>query len=128
MMKLSTMKKVVATVDEEWQSPLAEKILECWEHDAEPPRFVRSSANFIFIFWKDGQEFFLRFNDTVEWDLESIQAEVDLLAYLADQSLSVSAPVKSLHERYVETIETEWELSMLRYLLGLRENIMNLKR
>lgn len=108
MMKLSTMEKVVATVDEEWRSSLAEKILECWEHDTDPPKFVRSSANFIFIFWKDGQKFFLRFNDTLERNLKTIQAEIEMLVYLSERSLLVSAPVKSLHSRYVETVETEW--------------------
>jgi hypothetical protein len=33
MMKLSTMVKVVATVDGEWRSPLAEQILENWGYD-----------------------------------------------------------------------------------------------
>lgn len=50
MMKLSTMKKVVDTLSEEWESSLAETILERWGYDAGTVRYVRASANFIFVF------------------------------------------------------------------------------
>ncbi|MFD1450263.1 hypothetical protein [Oceanobacillus sojae] len=33
MMKLSTMKKVMNTVNSEWRSPLGEEILERWGYD-----------------------------------------------------------------------------------------------
>ena len=33
MMKLSTMKKVVDTLTQDWKSPLADQIIENWHHD-----------------------------------------------------------------------------------------------
>jgi hypothetical protein len=50
MMKLSTMLKVASTVDTEWRSPLAEKLLERWGYDESSVFAFRYSANFIFIF------------------------------------------------------------------------------
>lgn len=107
MMKLSTMQKVVATVDEEWRSPLAEQIMERWTYDADTLYYYRSSANFVFIFEIEGQSHFLRFNDASERTVESIEAEVQILLYLRDKSVSTAQPVPSVNNRYVETVETD---------------------
>jgi hypothetical protein len=47
MMKLSTMLKVDSTVDTQWQSQIAERILEQWEHDQGSAQFFRSSTGRI---------------------------------------------------------------------------------
>lgn len=107
MMKLSTMKKVVNTVDQEWRSPLAEKILVRWGYDQGEAYYYRASANFIFLVKKDGKRYFLRFNDSSERDLDLIEEEVQLLLYLKNTSLKVAQPVKSLNDQYIETVETE---------------------
>jgi hypothetical protein len=59
MMKLSMMKKVVETVNAEWKSPLAEKILEKWGYDKGTVYYFRSSANFLFVFNEMENHFFL---------------------------------------------------------------------
>ncbi|MFS0557093.1 phosphotransferase enzyme family protein [Brevibacillus sp. 179-C9.3 HS] len=107
MMRLSTMQKVVATVDEEWKSPLAEQIMERWAHDEDSIYYYRSSANFVFIFEVDGQSHFLRFNDASERTAESIEAELQILQYLRDKSVHTAQPVLSVNNRYVETVETD---------------------
>jgi Ser/Thr protein kinase RdoA (MazF antagonist) len=106
LMKLSTMKKVVDTVDDEWRSPLAEDILERWGYDQGTVYYFRSSANFIFVFKKEGRRYFLRFNDFCERDLETIEAEMDILNYLRNKTLHIALPVKSLNDRYVEVVDT----------------------
>lgn len=109
MMKLSTMKKVVDTVDQEWRSPLAEKILTHWGYDEGSVYYFRASANFIFVFRKDGQRNFLRFNTASERDLKSIEAEIEILRYLHTKPVRTAQPVKSINDRYIEVFETELE-------------------
>jgi Ser/Thr protein kinase RdoA (MazF antagonist) len=106
-MKLSTMKKVMDTVDGEWRSPLAEKILERWGFDEGSVFCFRASANFVFMFSKNKQKYFLRFNDICERELETIEAEIEILNYLRGKPLRIALPVKSLNDRSVETVDTE---------------------
>jgi Ser/Thr protein kinase RdoA (MazF antagonist) len=106
-MKLSTMKKVMDTVDAEWRSPLAEDILERWGYDEGSVFCFRASANFIFVFKKEGRRYFLRFNDCCERDLETIEAEVEILNYLRNKPLRIAFPVKSLNDKYIEAVDTE---------------------
>lgn len=107
MMKLSTMKKVVATVNDEWQSPVAEKILERWGYDHDSVYYFRSSANFVFVFHKDGKKHFLRFSDSCERKLQTIEAEIEILHYLRDQPVHTAQPVPSLNNKYIEIVETK---------------------
>jgi len=107
MMKLSAMKKVVETVDGEWRSSLAEKILERWGYDKGSVFYFRSSANFIFVFKKDGRRYFLRFNDSTERELSMIESEIKILLYLGTNSLQIAQPVKSFNDQYIEIVETE---------------------
>lgn len=107
MMTLSTMKKVVGTVNEEWRSPLAETILERWGYDDGSVYYFRGSANFLFIFKRNGVTYFLRFSDASEKEMISIESEIKILNYLRDQPLRVALPVKSLNDNYIETVETD---------------------
>ncbi|KGR73541.1 phosphotransferase enzyme family protein [Ureibacillus manganicus] len=107
MMKLSLMHKLLETVDSEWRSPLAEKILANWGYDEGSVYYFRASANFIFIFKKEGKTYFLRFNDSGERDLSSVEAEINLVLQLGKDSLNVAQPVQSLNGKYVEIVETE---------------------
>lgn len=107
MMKLSTMKKVLETVDGEWRSPLAEQILKRWKYDQGSVYYLRASANFIFIFKKSGRTFYLRFNDSSEREPHAIEAEVNILIYLGKNSLNVAQPVQSINGNYLEIVETE---------------------
>lgn len=106
MMKLSTMKKVLKTVDSEWRSPLAEQILSRWGYDQGSVFYLRASANFIFIFKKDGRTYYLRFNESCEREHHAIEAEINIILYLGNNSLNVAQPVKSLNEKYLEVVET----------------------
>jgi Ser/Thr protein kinase RdoA (MazF antagonist) len=108
MMTLSTMKKVVETVNSEWRSSLAEEILERWGYDHGSVYYFRASANFLFLFKINGKSYFLRFIDSVEKDFSSIESEIKLLNYLRSQPIKVALPVESLNGHYVETVKTDW--------------------
>ncbi len=108
MMKLSTMKKVHETIDNEWRSPIAEEILERWGYDSGTVYFYRASANFIFIFKKNGKIYYLRFSDSNEKELKAIQSELTLIKSLSNNSdLDVVQPLISLSGNYIEVVDTE---------------------
>ncbi|NJN81401.1 MAG: phosphotransferase [Caldilineaceae bacterium] len=106
MMKLSTMQAVVSTVDERWESRLADQILSHWEHDAERAKYWRASANFVFFFKRFGLDHVLRFNHESERTAGEIQAELDYVNELARSGLHVAKPVQSLAGAAVESIDT----------------------
>lgn len=106
MMKLSTMWKVLKTVDEQWSCPLAEEILQRWRYDAGTVRFFRASANFVCVFRMDGRRHFLRFNTAEERAPGAVDAEVRLVDWLRRNGVRVAAPVPSENGHLVETVET----------------------
>lgn len=107
MMKLSTMLKVDSTVDTQWRSRIAERMLEHWEHDQGSAQFFRSSTNFVYVFRKGGEPYFLRFADSAERTYAAIEAEMVLLNFLASKGMTVTTPITSQNGRYVETVETD---------------------
>jgi len=107
MMKLSTMLKVDSTLDTQWQSRMAERILEHWEHDPGSAQFFRSSTNFVYVFRKGGEPYFLRFAESAERTCAAIEAEMALLSFLASKGMTVTTPIVSKNGRCVETVETD---------------------
>jgi len=107
MMKLSTMLKVDSTVDALWQSRIAEQILVRWEHDQGSAQFFRSSTNFVYVFRKYGERYFLRIADSAERTGAAIEAEMALLCWLANKGMTVTTPIASKNGRCVETVETD---------------------
>ncbi|MFW5981299.1 MAG: phosphotransferase enzyme family protein, partial [bacterium] len=107
MMKLSTMKTIVDTVDEEWNSSFGEEIAGLWGYDEGTVKYFRSSANFIFIFRREGEDYYLRFNHSDERDKDSIKEEIKLLNYLNGETSNVVKPIKSKNNNYIESVETD---------------------
>lgn len=108
MMRLSTMWRVDSTIRDDGSSPVAERILEGWAHDSGSVRFFRSSANFLYVFQREGEHHFLRFADSSERSREAVEADVDLLGWLADAGIDVALPVPSRLGNLVETVGTDW--------------------
>lgn len=104
MMKASTMQVVVATVNEEWESPLANEILERWENDGEPAKYWRASANFVFFFNRG--DYVLRFSHAEERSAETVQAEIAHVNALIANGIRAAKPVQSLTGNYVESLVT----------------------
>jgi len=107
MMKLSTMLKVDSTVDKEWQSRIAEHMLEQWEHDPGSAQFFRASTNFVYVFRKGGERCFLRFAESAEQAGAAIEAEMALLSFLASKGMTVTTPIASKNGQCMETVETD---------------------
>ena len=74
-MTLRLMQDVVATVDDQWQSPLADELMSSWAHDGRRALFWRASANFIFFFKNQGWEYALRFNHADERTAVGLEAD-----------------------------------------------------
>lgn len=79
-MRLSTMWRLDRVVAPDGTSPLATALAAPWRPDA-PPKFVRSSANAVFAFERDGRPAYLRF--TAEADGRSRATVVAELAAMA---------------------------------------------
>ena len=107
MMKLSTMKKVVDTLTKEWKSPIADQVLENWNHDPDSLFYVRSSANFVFKFKENGQLRYLRFNSMDERSFEETENEMKVLHFLTEKNPDIVKPILSKNNRYVEVVKTE---------------------
>lgn len=61
--------------------------------------------NFIFEYQKDNQHYILRFTPSSHRSVNSVKGEVDWLLYLAQKGVSVSSPIKSVQDHYVEVIK-----------------------
>lgn len=107
MMKLSTMRAVDSTVDTHGSSPIAEQILKQWNHERGTVRFFRSSANFVYRFRQGGKPCFLRFADTSERMRDTIEAEIDILQWVARRGMTVTSPLPSRNGNFVETVATD---------------------
>ena len=107
MMKLSTMQKLVTTLNENDESPIANEIASRWEHDPGSVRFLRASANFLFLFKHAGKDYVLRFVNADERTFNTIRAELAYLDHLALQGVHVAKPVRSLAGNFVEDIATD---------------------
>ena len=107
MMKLSTMLTVNRTIDTQGESPIAAQILQQWEHDSGSAKFFRASANFVYLFHKEGKPFFLRFAASSGRTRETIEAEIDILQWVAMRGLTVTPPIASINGNYVETVVTD---------------------
>jgi Ser/Thr protein kinase RdoA (MazF antagonist) len=106
MMKLSTMRTVDSTVDTYGSSPIAEQILTSWDHDQGSLQFFRSSANFVYSFRQGGKQCFLRFAATSERTRDTIEAEIDILQWVAQRGMTVTSPLPSRNGNFVETVMT----------------------
>lgn len=102
--------RVDSTIGDDGSSPVAQRILERWDHDSGSVRFFRSSANFLYAFQRQGQDHFLRFSDSTERSRASVDAEVDLVSWLAGAGagIAVAVPVRSTMGNRVETVNTDW--------------------
>lgn len=106
MMRLSTLWRVDSTVGADGGSPVAEAILAHWTDACGTARFFRSSSNFLYRCQYAGQPHFLRCAASTERTRATIEAEVDLLLWLAAAGIPVAVPVQSLAGNRIETVET----------------------
>ncbi|WP_248929170.1 GNAT family N-acetyltransferase [Paenibacillus hamazuiensis] len=82
----------------------AKQLIQLWDHDAETLRFWRASSNFVYLFEKNGERYFLRFIHEEDSTIERIQAELDFILYLINQGYPAVAPVRSRNGCWIETV------------------------
>ncbi len=107
MMKLSMICTVDSTVNAYGGSPIAEQILKQWDHEQGSARFFRSSANFVYRFRKEGRPCFLRFAASSERTRATIEAEIEILQWVAERGITVTTPLPSRNGNFVETVLTD---------------------
>lgn len=107
MMKMTTMAKIVDTLDDARHSSTADQIAARFGVAKGVASFFRASANFVFVCRKGEERFFLRFNEDSERSRSLIEAEISVLNWLIEQGLPIAAPVLSPGGNYVETVATE---------------------
>ncbi|MCA1054405.1 phosphotransferase [Rossellomorea aquimaris] len=106
MMKLSTMKKVMDMVYSEKGESFINQILEHWGYDEESVSIVRLSSNVVFAFRREGERYFLRFNEVSERGYSKIESELKIITELAERGLNVAKPIPSLRRKVLEVIQT----------------------
>ncbi|WP_409305148.1 hypothetical protein [Peribacillus sp. SCS-155] len=130
MMKLTLMKKVLETVNDEWQSKLAEDLLQKWQYDSERVHYFRASANFLFVFYQNGERHFLRFNEDTERNRERVSSELEILEYLETKGFPCVTAEASKEGRHIETLQTDigrFDSVVFKAASGIHPELANLK-
>lgn len=99
MMKLTTM-VCGLTADK-----VARELIRNWEFDEGTLKFWRASSNFVYVFNRSGERYFLRFNDEEESTIEQTTAELEFMRYLVKNGYPSVAPVSSVNGNWIETIQ-----------------------
>ncbi|WP_244235314.1 hypothetical protein [Paenibacillus lautus] len=76
MMKLTTMVRGLAG------DKAARELIRNWEFDEGTLKFWRASSNFVYVFNRDGERYFLRFNFEEEHTAQQLTAELEFMQYL----------------------------------------------
>jgi Ser/Thr protein kinase RdoA (MazF antagonist) len=126
-MRMTTMKTLVDTLDENYKSPIATEIAEYWGCDEGTVREQRISANAVFRFKKSGETYFLRFNVPSERTYEFINAEIDFLHYVSDKNIRIAKPVKSVSGKYIETVKTKLDTCFAVVFKALQGKLYDIK-
>lgn len=90
---------------------LAMELLRNWDYDPERLDVLeqyRISSNAIYPFYQDGKVCFLRFAPTEEKSAQSVQAELDFMAYLHQNGLHVPQPILSHSGKELQIVNTLW--------------------
>lgn len=108
MMKLSLMRDVFETVNSDWDCELASELVKNWNHNTDWVKMGRASANFVCYIKNNEDYYVIRFNHDSERSHEKYKSEIDLLLYLESKNISVSKPVLSNSNKYVEQEQTKY--------------------
>ncbi len=106
MMTLETMWRVVSTVDSQWESDLADQLVQRWHSDGKRAKYWRASANFVFFFTDHGQDYVLRFNHESERSITDVESEVSFVNDLVELGVPAANVILSKSGRFIETVET----------------------
>ncbi len=91
--------------------PLVLSLLSHWQYDEDAISILdqfRISANAVYPFYRFGEICFLRFAPVEEKEVESVQAELNFLAYLRERCFSVPEIVPTKNGSELLVINTDW--------------------
>ena len=129
MMKLSLMVAFFDTADEgDRHSPIADEIAARWFDFDVQVAHCHSDTEFVFSLATD-KAYFLRFSHDSEWDIQTIEAELDCVEYLARQGIRIARPVPAKSGACIERIETPlgpFHAVLYEALPGLNRNLDDL--
>ncbi|MED4581910.1 phosphotransferase enzyme family protein [Brevibacillus choshinensis] len=103
------MMNVVSMVKALESPTIVQSFMALWEHDEGSVQFWRASSNFVYV-WKRGYDrYFLRFSNARDRSLEQIQAEIHFMKYLGEQGYPVVSPLPSKNGKLIETVQDRSE-------------------
>jgi Ser/Thr protein kinase RdoA (MazF antagonist) len=102
MMKISIMRDFLhSSYGREW----VKAALLQWDYEEDSVEFIRVSSNFVFRFKRGNGSFILRL--TPDEDQNKLSREMDFLAMLSKNGLTVNMPVSSVNGHLIKTVNTE---------------------
>ncbi|WP_158299862.1 contact-dependent growth inhibition system immunity protein [Glycomyces paridis] len=104
MMTLDMIDRLKQTVDERWESPVADLVAAAWGHPAGTAKWWRSSATHVFVLPDQEGKRYLRFAPDDRAD--AFAAVAALAARLADTGARVARPVPTTAGTLVATVAT----------------------
>jgi len=99
MMRLRNMVKGLAS------DAVAKLLIQKWEHDEGTLKFWRASSNFVYVFERNQERYFLRFSFEQENSIEQIKSELDFMQYLNFKSYPCVSPIPSITGEFIETVQ-----------------------
>jgi Ser/Thr protein kinase RdoA (MazF antagonist) len=85
---------------------VAKSLMEHWEHDEGTLRFWRASSNFVYVFERNQERYFLRFSFEKENSQEQIIAELDFMRYVSENGYLCVSPIPSISGNFIEEVST----------------------
>ena len=105
MMPLTVMLRITEELDGKRMPAPVVTAVRRWKGDADSVRYVRSSANHIFRFERDGALYYLRLSPASERAPARLAAELDFVEAVARAGVPVARPIPSLEGKLIERIE-----------------------
>jgi Ser/Thr protein kinase RdoA (MazF antagonist) len=85
---------------------ISKRFVESWEHDEGTLKFWRASSNFVYVFERNENRYYLRFSFEQENSVEQIHEELNYMQYLIRHGYPSVVPVPSDNGRLIETVVT----------------------
>ncbi|NHK30811.1 MAG: phosphotransferase [Asgard group archaeon] len=106
MMNVDIMSEIVEAFDN-GEPTIGDFIIEKWSHNKGSVRMRRASANFIYEFKNNQQQFILRIAPETERTKQQILAELDFMLHLKNNEFPVPDIIPSINDNLVEELITE---------------------
>ncbi|ATP40763.1 aminoglycoside phosphotransferase [Solibacillus sp. R5-41] len=100
MMDLGNMVRGVAS------DAVAQRLVQFWEYDEGTLELWRASANFVYAFERNQDQYFLRFNFEQDKSIKQTKAELEFIQYLQLNGFPSITPIQSLSGELIETLKT----------------------